>query len=101
MRMLLTVKFPHAEFNAAVKDGTAGRKLERILHEVKPEAAYFTELDGQRSAVLVVNPEEPSKIPALAEPWFLGFRADVRLGVAMTPEDLKKAGLDDLGKKWG
>jgi hypothetical protein len=37
---------------------------------------------------------------SLAEPWFLGFRADVRLGVAMTPEDLKKAGLDDLGKKW-
>ena len=100
MRMLLNVKFPHQLFNAAAKDGTAGAKLKRILEAIKPEAAYFTEQDGQRGAVLVVNLPDASKIPALAEPWFVTFQADVEFRVAMTPEDLEKAGLSELGKKW-
>jgi hypothetical protein len=100
MRVLLNVKIPHQQFNAAVKDGTAGSKLNQILEATKPEAAYFTEQDGQRGAVLVVDLSDPSKIPALAEPWFLTFQADVKFRVAMTPDDLKKAGLDELGKRW-
>ena len=100
MRILLNVKIPHQQFNAAVKDGTAGTKLNRILEAIKPEAAYFTEQDGQRGAVLVVDLPDPSKIPALAEPWFLTFQADVEFRVAMTPDDLKKADLDELGKRW-
>jgi len=101
MRVLLDVRFPPQPFNAAVKDGTVGGTLARILEAIKPEAAYFTERDGQRGAVLVVEVSEASKIPAVAEPWFLSFQADVQLRIAMTPEDLKKGGLDDLGKKWG
>ena len=77
-----------------------GYKANRILEAIKPEAAYFTEQDGQRGAVLVVDLPDPSKIPALAEPWFLTFQADVEFRVAMTPDDLKKAGLDELGKRW-
>jgi IstB-like ATP binding protein len=42
----------------------------------------------------------PSKIPALAEPWFLTFQADVEFRVVMSPDDLKRAGLDELGKQW-
>jgi hypothetical protein len=97
----MNVRFPHQQFNAAVKDGSAGAKLNRILEATKPEAVYFTELNGQRAAVLVVNLPDASKIPALAEPWFLTFQADVGLRVAMTPDDLKKGGLDEFGKKWG
>ena len=43
MRMLMNVKIPHQPFNAAVKDGTIGAKLNRILEAVKPEAVYFKE----------------------------------------------------------
>ncbi|MGJ0515099.1 MAG: hypothetical protein ACR65O_05020 [Methylomicrobium sp.] len=100
MRVLMNVRIPHAEFNAAVKDGSAGSKLNRILESIKPEAVYFTEQDGHRGAVIVVDMSDPSKIPALAEPWFLTFNADVQFRVAMTPEDLKMAGLEELGKKW-
>jgi len=100
MRVLLNVKIPHQQFNAAVKDGSAGPKLSRILEATKPEAVYFTEHAGQRGAVIVVDLSDPSKIPALAEPWFLTFQADVEFRVAMTPDDLKRAGLDELGKKW-
>jgi hypothetical protein len=43
MRILLNVRIPHQQFNAAVKDGTVGPKIERILKATKPEAVYFTE----------------------------------------------------------
>jgi hypothetical protein len=100
MRMLLNVKLPHDTFNAAVRDGTAGKKLKRILDELKPEAVYFIEQDGHRGATLVISLDDPSKIPAFAEPWFILFDADCEFRVAMTPEDLGKAGLDAIGKKW-
>ena len=100
MRMLLNVTFPHDLFNAAVKDGTAGQKLGRILDEIKPEAVYFTEKDGHRAAVMVVEVPDPSKIPSLAEPLFLMFAASVELRIVMTPDDLQRAGLDELGRKW-
>ena len=101
MRMLLNVRIPHESFNAAVKDGTAGAKLNRILEAAKAEAVYFTEQHGHRAAMLIVDVSDQTKIPALAEPWFLTFGADVELRIVMTPDDLKKAGLDELGKKWG
>ncbi len=100
MKVLLNVKMPHHVFNAALRDGTAGAKLNRILEAINPEAAYFTEQNGHRSAILIVDLPDASKIPALAEPWFLSFEADVELRTVMTPDDLKRAGLDELGKKW-
>ena len=43
---------------------------------------------------------DASQIPALAEPWFLSFNADCEFRVAMTPEDLHKAGLDAVTEPW-
>ncbi len=101
MKMLMNVRFPHEVFNAAVKDGSLGRKMNDILAAVKPEAVYFTEIDGKRGAILIVELENPSMVPALAEPWFLVFKADVNFRIVMSPEDLQKAGLEKLGTKWG
>ena len=100
MRMLLSVRIPHKQFNAAVKDGTVGDKIRRILEDTKPEAVYFTEQNGERGAIMIIDVDDPSKVPAFAEPWFLTFRADVEFRIAMTPEDVAKSGLEDLGKKW-
>ena len=100
MRMVLLISVPHESFNAAVKDGTAGQKLGRIIDDAKPEAIYFTEQHGARGAIMIVDLADPSKIPALAEPWFLTFNASVEFRVVMSPDDLQKAGLDELGKKW-
>lgn len=100
MRMLMNVTFPTEDFNEAIKNGTAGAKLNQILEAIKPEAVYFTEQDGWRGAVLIVNLDDPAKIPALSEPWFLSFNANVQFRIAMTPDDLKRSGLEELGKKW-
>ena len=100
MRMLLKVKFPHEEFNQAVRDGSIGNKIRRILEDIKPEAVYFTEHNGQREAILIIDVADPSKVPTFAEPWFLTFNADVEFHIVMTPNDLQKSGLEELGKKW-
>ena len=101
MRMLLHARIPHEEFNAAVRDGSAGRKMKQILDETRAEAVYFTEYDGRRGAIMIINIDDPSEVPKFAEPWFLSFNADVQFHIAMTPEELGRAGLEKLGKKWG
>lgn len=100
MRMLIQVKIPHKEFNDRVKDGTAGQKMKRILDELKPEAVYFTEYNGHRGLIMIADVTEPSDVPKIAEPWFLIFSADVEFHIVMSPDDLEKAGIDKLAKKW-
>ena len=72
----------------------------KILNAIKPEAVYFTEQNGQRGAILIVDVADASKVPVLAEPWFLLFQADVEFRIVMSPDDLKHSGIDAMGKKW-
>jgi hypothetical protein len=100
MKMLLMVEIPNEPFNSLVRSGKAGKALERILETIKPEAAYFTEQEGKRGGIFVVDVQNPSDVPAFSEPFFLNFQASCKFRILMSPEDLKKAGLEDLGKKW-
>ena len=101
MRMIMLVQFPIEPFNTSARNGTVGAKMREILDATKPEAAYFCERDGHRGGIFVVEVQNPSDVPRLAEPWFLSFNATVEFRVAMTAEDLGRADLDALGKKWG
>lgn len=93
MRMLLRVSIPTEAGNAAILNGTLGSTIERILADLKPEAAYFMADDnGNRSGSVVFDMKDPSQIPAVAEPWFLAFNAKVSFRPVMTPQDLAKAG---------
>jgi hypothetical protein len=98
--MLLIARMDHEKFNQAARDGSADQKINRIVEAIAPEAAYFAALDGRRTAVMVVDMKDASQIPSLAEPWFLTFDADVEFHPVMTPQDVAKAGLDELGKQW-
>jgi hypothetical protein len=100
MRMLMHAKIPHSTFNAAVKDGTVGQKIHRMLEDIKPEAAYFTNYDGHRGLIMIVDVADPSKVPAFAEPFFLTFEADVEFHVVISPEELGRADLAGIAKKW-
>ncbi|MGB8339531.1 MAG: panthothenate synthetase [Burkholderiales bacterium] len=101
MKMLLTVAIPHEPFNTLVRNGSAGKILGQILEAMKPEAAYFTEQDGTRGGFFVVNVQNASDVPKFAEPFFLKFQGDCKFRILMSPEDLQKAGLEQLGKTWG
>jgi len=44
-----------------------------ILADLKPEAVYFTDNNGQRAGFIFLEMQDASQIPAIAEPWFLAF----------------------------
>ncbi|TLU83896.1 MAG: panthothenate synthetase [Chlorobium sp.] len=101
MKMLLTVEFPPEPFNSLVRSGKVGEIIGRILETMKPETAYFTEHEGKRGGIFVVDIQTPSDVPVYAEPFYLNFQAGCTFHILMSPEDLQKAGLEELGKKWG
>jgi hypothetical protein len=89
MRFLFRISFPVEAGNAAAKDGF--QAMQSILAEQKPEAAYFIAENGKRTGILILNMDDASEIPALAEPWFLALNASVEVTPAMVPSDLQKA----------
>ncbi|MDQ6708369.1 MAG: hypothetical protein M3Z85_20610 [Acidobacteriota bacterium] len=90
MRFLLKISFPVESGNAAAKkDGF--KAIQSILEEQKPEAAYFVAENGKRTGILIINIEDASEIPAIAEPWFLALNAAIEVTPAMLPADLQKA----------
>ena len=93
MRMLLRVSIPVESGNAAARAGTLGSTIEKILADLKPEAAYFiADDDGNRSGSIVFDMKDTSQIPAVAEPWFLAFNAKISIRPVMTVQDLAAAG---------
>ena len=92
MRCLLKASLPVENGNAAIADGSLPKTIESILSDLKPEAAYFADEDGKRTAFIFFDLKDASHIPAISDPWFLAFNASVELHPAMNLEDLKKAG---------
>ena len=91
MRCLMKVSIPVEPGNTAISDGTLNKTIESILTDVKPEAAYFCAENGKRAGFIFFDLKQTSDIPALAEPWFLAFNAEVEFQPVMNVEDLKKA----------
>jgi hypothetical protein len=103
MRFLVKVELPVERANSHVREGVLGKKIREILQDQKPDAAYFVAYNGKRTGFLVLNLQEPSQIPAIAEPWFLAFNASIEAMPAMIPEDLEKASssFEKAVKKFG
>ena len=101
MRVLVKVSMPVEEGNAMAKDGF--KAIQSILAQQKPEAAYFITEDGKRTALLILDLQDPSQMPAIAEPWFLACNASVQFHPAMTAADLAKAGpsVEQAVKQYG
>ena len=102
MRFLLKVNIPVESGNAAAKAGLLGSTIQSILADLKPEAVYFTDNNGQRAGFIFLDMKDASEIPAIAEPWFLAFNASIEIHPVMVPEDLAKAGaaIDHAVKKY-
>ncbi len=100
MKMIVGVRLPLEPFNTMVKNGTVGTAIEKVLGDIKPEAVYFSERDGKRGAIMIVEVADASSVPSIAEPWFLTFDASVSFNIMMSPEDLANAGLEEIGKKY-
>ncbi len=101
MKFVVNFEFPVEPFNTLVREGTAGRALQEILGELKPEVVYFYAPNGNRGGMMVIDIDDPSQIPSIAEPFFLKFGAKIECHITMSPEDLGRSAIDEIGKKWG
>jgi hypothetical protein len=89
MRMMLKITMPVEAGNAAIADGRFPNAVASLLERVKPEAAYFTAIDGNRGGFIVFDLQHPSDIPSICEPLFNELHAKVELIPVMTPEDVQ------------
>ena len=103
MRFILSFRIPTDAGNAMIKDGRLPETIQSIMEDLQPEAAYFADIEGARGGYLVVNMDDASQIPAMAEPLFFGLGATVKLHPVMTQEDLARAGeaLERSAQKYG
>ncbi len=96
MRSLLKFSIPVEKGNQAINDGSLAKVVQDLLGQIKPEAAYFTTIDGKRTALVVFDLSDPSAIPSIGEPLFMNLNASVELIPVMNAEDLMK-GLSQAG----
>ena len=103
MRFMITFRIPPEKGNEMIKNGTLPQTIQTILEDLKPEAAYFSDIEGARGGYLVINMDDASQMPALTEPLFLGLGATIQAHPVMVPEDLEKAGpdLQQVAQKYG
>jgi hypothetical protein len=101
MRMMLSVTFPTAKFNELWRKGEVGPKIQQILQDIKPEAAYFGKGNGgQRGVVVIVDVSTAADIPRFTEPWYLMFEATVEVCPCMSVEDIAKVDYQGLASKY-
>ena len=103
MRYLVRFQIPIEPGNEALRNAEFGSRMQQLLSDINAEAAYFAAVDGQRGGYIVVNFDDASKIPAIAEPLFFWFKANVEFIPVMLLDDLAKAGpaIEAAVKKWG
>ena len=68
MRFMLSFRIPTEKGNQLIRDGKLGETVQSIMEDLKPEAAYFTDVDGDRGGYFIVNMDDASQLPAMAEP---------------------------------
>jgi hypothetical protein len=102
MRFMLKAVLDTEKANAVAKAGSLGKTIQGIVSELKPEAAYFTDDHGKRTAYIFFEMRDASQIPAVAEPWFLALNAHIEFHAVMNAEDLAKAApsIEQAAKKY-
>jgi hypothetical protein len=91
MRFMITCRIPMEKGNESAKAASLHSTIRSIMEELKPEAAYFSEIEGARSGYIVVNMDDASQIASIAETLFLGLGATIQVHRVMIPEELGQA----------
>lgn len=100
MRTMVKVSLPIGPANEAVRDGRLQSTIQAFMAEFRPEASYFFAEGGRRTALFVLDLQDASRIPVVAESLFMKLDADVDFRPVMNAEDLQK-GLGEVMKRLG
>jgi len=101
MKLMVNFELPTEFLNTLSREGKAGSTMTEIMEELEPEAAYFYAPNGRRGGTMILSIDDASQIPAILEPFYLRLEAKCECHLVMSPEELSRAGLEELGKRWG
>ena len=90
MRTLLRVVLDVNASNRAIRDGSLPKIIKATTDRIKPEASYFTTIDGCRACYMIFDMKDPSEIPSIAEPFFMQLNARVDFSPVMNGQELQK-----------
>ena|SRR6266404_5544723 len=91
MHFLVKVTIPVQAGNKLIRDPKFGKRMEEILGDIKPKSTYFAVDGGQRTIYLIVDISDASRLPAVAEPFWLAFEASVECIPVLTDKEFQKA----------
>jgi len=103
MRVMVKFSFPVDAGNAAIRSGKVEKVFQQLIEDLKPEAAYFHAMDGDRGGFFVVDMRESSQIANIAERLFFGVSAKIELVPVMTADELRKglSGVQETIRRYG
>jgi hypothetical protein len=90
MRVMIRFAFPAEAGNAAIRTGKVEKVFQQIMEDLKPEAAYFHAVDGDRGGFFVFDMQESSQLAEIAERLFFGLNAKIEAIPVMAADDLRK-----------
>lgn len=90
MRTLLKCTLDTDAANKAIVDGSLPQIIDKLMATTKPEAVYFTAVDGYRTMLLFFDMVDSSMIPLIGEPLFIQLKARVEVIPVMNQAELQK-----------
>jgi hypothetical protein len=91
MRLMITCQIPMQKGKESATSASLYSTIHSILEELKPETAYFSDIEGTTGAYIVVDIDDASQIASIAEPLFLKLGAAIQIQPVMSPEELGRA----------
>ena len=95
MRMMLKAVVDTEAGNEAIRNGSVAHLIEQMVKQLNPEAVYFHDQDGQRAFTVVFDMADPSQMPVISEPLYMGAKARVTIVPCMNLDDVQR-GLSQL-----
>jgi hypothetical protein len=81
---------PTEHGNKMLQDPNFPKKLEGVISQIKPEAVYFTPVEGERGIIMIVNLPSADMIATISEPLWMMFNCKLDLQPLMELKDLQQ-----------
>jgi hypothetical protein len=95
VRFLAKVTIPKDAGDKAAKSGVLQQTVQAAMEQLKPEAAYFFDQDGDRECLFVVNLD----LPAMLRPLFPGLQPSIFVTPVVSAAEFQQGLGDEESKR--